>query len=75
MFRRKPTYKRELSKIGARVARIPVSDLPMWAEQSLSDTGRSFTSWLRRGDPVNLEEAILGAEALAEILRSVRDRT
>jgi hypothetical protein len=75
MFKRRATFERKASKIAARVAKIPTSELPIWADQAINDTGRSLTAWRRRGDRVDLEEAILGAEALSEILRSVRDRT
>lgn len=75
MFKRKTKFERKLSKVGSRVAKIPVGDLPMWADQAINDTGRSLTAFLRRGDRADLEEAILGSEALATILTSIRDRT
>ncbi len=75
IFKRRVTFERKSSKIAARVAKIATSDLPVWADQAINDTGRSLTAWRRRGERADLEEAILGAEALAEILRSIRDRT
>lgn len=75
IFKRKSKFDRKQSKIGARVSKIPTADLPMWADQAINDTGRSLTAWRRRGDRSDLEEAILGAEALATILMEVRDRT
>lgn len=74
-FRSRVTFERRSGKIAARVAKIPTSDLPVWADQAINDAGRSLTAWRRRGERADLEEAILGAEALAEILRAIRERT
>jgi len=74
MFKRKPTYEKKLSQIESRISRIPQEELPIWADQAINDAGRALTAWRRRGDQAELEEAILGAEALAAILKNIRSR-
>lgn len=74
MFGRKPKFDRRLSKIGKRVGKIPAADLPQWADMAINDAGRALTQWRRRGDAADLDEAVLGAEALATILGAIRDR-
>ena len=74
MFWRKTTFDRKVTKIGKRVSKIPTVDLPEWADMAINDTGRALTNWRRRGDPGELDEALLGAEALAAILTAIRER-
>jgi hypothetical protein len=74
MFGRKKPFDRKLSKIGQRVSKIPSADLPEWADMAINDAGRALTNWRRRGDPAELEEALLGAEALATILTAIKER-
>jgi hypothetical protein len=75
MFRRKNQFDRRMTKMGKRVSKIPSADLPEWADMAINDAGRALTNWRRRGDPFELDEALLGAEALATILTAIRSRT
>lgn len=70
----KSKQERALSKIERRVIGLPAADLAMWAEQTLSSTGRAFGVWQRRGEDADLAEARLGAEALAAILSELNRR-
>lgn len=65
---RRERMTRKSEKIVRRVSKISGDALPLWCEQALGETGRAFSSWRSTGDPAHLEEAIVGAKVLAEIL-------
>ena len=71
----KRNVEREITKAERRVARMSTQELPGWAESALVDTGRSLGAWRNHGEAVNLEDAIVGAEALSAILRELQRRT
>lgn len=61
-------------KMAKRVGTLPSESLPLWLEQALGETGRAFSLWRRGGDEQMLDEAVLGGETIAVILREMRAR-
>jgi hypothetical protein len=57
-----------------RVSKIGTSELVLWAENALFAIGKNLTQWSRSQDPVLLEEAHIGAEALLAITTELKNR-
>jgi hypothetical protein len=58
-----------------RLAVIPTPDLPLWADNVLSQTGKHLQQFLRDGDRDALEEAKLGAESLVSLIQELERLT
>lgn len=57
-----------------RVEKISTPELITWSENALFVIGKNITHWGRTKDPVLLEEAHLGAEALYAITTELKKR-
>lgn len=72
------TPERKLSqraeKARRRVARMKTPDLPGWGDQAFTELSMSYREWRRHEQSVNLEDAIVGAEALLAVLEELRSR-
>jgi hypothetical protein len=75
MFKKKVVVKNFSEKITKRIARIPTVELETWAENSLSEIGRSLSGYHKNRNDVTLEEALTGAEVLHAILEELKERT
>jgi len=62
-------------KLVKRVAKIPTADLIMWVEQALSETGRTCTSYIKSPNPSDINDMIIGAEAIHYLVTELRRRT
>lgn len=62
------------SRITKRVRKASTEDLPLWADQVLVSTYQAFRSWQNSGDSDMLSEALLGSEALREVLMEIQRR-
>ena len=77
LFSKKPQEiwtKNFPEKLGKRVASIPTGDLESWADQALFDIGRCLTQYAKNREPIHLEEALVGAEALHAVIDDLVDR-
>lgn len=77
LFTRKPAVewtKPFSEKLASRVARIQTSDLESWADQALFDIGRCLTQYGKNRDVADLEDALIGAEALHAVVNDLVDR-
>jgi hypothetical protein len=63
------------SKIEKRVASIATPDLVSWAENALFVIGKELTGWMKSKSPTQLDEALLGAEALLAIAKELKKRS
>ena len=57
-----------------RVEKISTPELITWSENALFVIGKNLTHWARSNDPVLLEEAHMGAEALHAITTELKKR-
>ena len=76
MFWSKPERKltARAEKARKRVERMETPDLPGWGDQALTEMTMSYREWRRHGENVNLEDAIVGAEALLAVMQELRSR-
>lgn len=66
--------EQEISKIQKRVDKIPTGDLASWADQCLVTIDRNLAEWKRSSDPLALEEAVMGSEALHVVISTIQRR-
>lgn len=57
--------------VDRRIAKMSVSELVSWADQSLFGIGRCMSDWQRFESPEALMEARMGAEALYKVLDKI----
>ena len=62
------------AKIVKRVRKSSTEDLPLWADQVLVSIYQSFRSWQNGAGTEMLEEAVMGSEALREIMLEIQKR-
>lgn len=62
------------AKIIRRVRKTPTEDLELWADQTMIATYQAFRSWQNTGESDMLSEAVMGSEALREVLEEIRRR-
>lgn len=70
----KQTLPQRFEKIHQRISKLPTDSLPLWLEQSLGETGYSFSAWRRTGEQAHLDEAYLGARAVTAVLEEMLAR-
>jgi hypothetical protein len=58
-----------------RVAKIPTADLLLWIEQAMSETNRSCTSYIKASSPADLDDMMVGAEAIHYLVAELHRRT
>lgn len=75
MFWRKKSIEKNFSeKVARRVSKIPTADLSNWIEQSLYETNRTLSTYQASGDPVHLNDLLLGAEAVNALISELYNR-
>jgi hypothetical protein len=76
IFKRKPVWDKPFSeKIAKRVSKISTNDLSVWADQSLYEIGRLLTNYERNRTDANMNELLMGAEALHAVIAELNKRT
>jgi len=51
-------------RMSNRASKLATPDIPLWLEQSLSETSRSLVSYQKSGDPTTLHDLLMGAEVV-----------
>lgn len=75
MIRRKSNkVEKEKTQLEKRVAALPSDDLTKWADQALYGIGRNMSDWAKTTEPIYLEEAKIGAEALVAVMSELKNR-
>jgi len=74
-FKKKYWNKPFPEKIAKRVARIPTSDLTVWAEQTLYELGRLLSIYERNRTPEAIKELVTSTEALHAVIEEINKRT
>jgi hypothetical protein len=74
IFKKEPWNKPFSEKVLKRVAKIPTGELSIWADQALYELGRCLSSYERSRDPLYLNEALAGAEALHAVVDELHKR-
>ena len=75
-FKRKEIWIKPFSeKVSKRVGKIPTVELEQWIEQSIYEIGRCMSAYSKQREPIFLEEALLGAEALHAVVHELKTRT
>lgn len=67
----KKVYSNQLIK---RVSKIPAGDIVFWADQAMSEIGRSLYSYESSREEIHLNEAIEGIRALEAIVMEIQYR-
>jgi len=62
-------------KVYKRVKKIPTADLSLWAEQAISELGRTLSTFEKSRSEDMLKEALLGAEAVHAVIDELFNRT
>jgi hypothetical protein len=68
----KKVYSNQLIK---RVATIPSGDIVFWADQAMSEIGRSLYSYENTREEIHLDEAMEGLTALEAIVMEMKYRS
>jgi len=77
MFKKKtePWVKPFPEKLANRVSKIATADLTMWLDQAMSETNRSISNYQRSNEPLELENMLVGAEAINALVSELHRRT
>jgi len=76
LFKKKEPWLKPFSeKVSNRVSKIPTAELEQWVDQSLYEIGRCMTAYSKQREPMFLNEALLGAEALHAVVDELNRRT
>lgn len=75
MWKKKQQPETPKTDLEKRIDKIATPDLMSWADQALFGVGRSLSDWERYKNEDSLEEAYMGAEALAKVLAAIIQRT
>lgn len=74
-FKKQDNPEVEKSKIRKRVEKLSTQELMGWADQAIFGVGRAMSDWQRYKSKDSLSEAVMGAEALHEVLKLLKERT
>lgn len=74
-FTRKTVAYPYNSKIVNRVSKIATSDLIIWIEQAVNETNRAASAYRGSANPNNLDEMLMGAEALHCLAEELHKRS
>ena len=61
-------------KMAKRVNKIASADIPGWIEQSLSETNRSLSAYMKTQSEDSLKEMLIGAEAVNCLVSELYNR-
>lgn len=77
MFWKKPKNStHEFSeKVLKRISMIATPDLSAWVDQALSETSRCMSNYETSKDPVHIEDALVGAEAIYALVFELHKRS
>lgn len=77
MFKKQsePWVKPFPEKLANRVSKIATADLIMWIDQAMSETNRSVSVYQRSNEPVELDNMLIGAEAINALVSELHRRT
>lgn len=77
MFRRKKPVTNPVfsEKLSTRVSKIATADLVLWIDQAMSETNRCISAYQRSGEKHNLEDMLIGAEAIHALVSELHTRT
>lgn len=76
MFKKKePWVKPFPEKLANRVAKIATADLLMWIDQAMSETNRCISSYQRSSELNDLDDMLVGAEAINALVSELHRRT
>ena len=74
-FKSKEAWSKPFSeKVERRVSRIPTAELEMWIDQSIYEVGRCLSGYQKSREPIYLQEARQGAEALHAVVEELYKR-
>ena len=62
-------------KVAKRIDKIPTADLPMWADQVLTELGRALSQYEKQKEAHLLEELVMGAESFHAIVDAIHRRS
>ena len=62
-------------KVLKRISMIATPDLTSWVDQALSETNRCMSSYESSKDPVYIEDALVGAEAIYALVSELHKRS
>jgi len=61
-------------KMAKRVSKIASADIPGWIEQSLSETNRNLSTYMKTQSEDSLKEMLIGAEAVNCLVSELYNR-
>jgi hypothetical protein len=74
-FKKKAAWTKPFpEKVARRVSRIPTGELENWSEQALTEIGKCLSKYAKSRDPIYLDEAVKGAEALHAVVAELHSR-
>lgn len=73
-FKKKTWDKPFPEKVAKRVSRIPTGELEAWIDQALTEVGKCVSLYTKTRDPIYLEEAVKGAEAVHAVTSELHTR-
>lgn len=73
-FKKKTWDKPFPEKVAKRVSRIPTGELEAWIDQALTEVGKCISLYTKTRDPIYLEEAVKGAEAVHAVTNELHTR-
>jgi len=62
-------------KVLKRISMIATPDLTAWVDQALSEINRCMSSYEGSRDPIHVEDALVGAEALYALVSELHKRS
>ena len=75
MFKRNKSWNKPFSeRVAKRIDKIPSADIPMWADQTLTELGRALTQYEKHGEKHILEELLMGAESFHALVDALYKR-
>jgi hypothetical protein len=74
MFNKKPAPQ-FTPKLTQRINKIATPDLMLWVEQALNETNRTVQAYAKSSSPENLNDMLLGAEAIHALVAELSKRT
>jgi len=75
MFSKNKEPKNFSEKMSQRVSKLATPDIPLWIDQALSETNRSLSGYLKNPTQEDLEEMLLGAEAVHCLVSELHSRS
>lgn len=75
MLRKSKSWTKPFSeRLAKRVDSIPTADLPLWADQTLTELGRALSQYEKHPEKYLLDELLMGAESFHAIVDTLYKR-